>query len=407
MSRRVNLPVTLELCSDAVFGSGYSIPGGEDIAVCRDGRGYPYVTGTTWKGLLRESLENLAAWGGADAGDADALLGREGWSGLADGRRLRLTELTLVQPPVDPEAGFGLRTFTALENGVVKQGTLRTAACVRRGLVFSGQIQCDEGDVPLLRDALSGIKWAGAMRSRGFGRVRFAAGEARPSETGGGLPAGRCLRYRLRASLPVVVTDQIRSTGNSYETQGFLPGSAVRGAVAGRIAAGDPAWFEAHKTALLSDGVRFLDAVPAPLPAPVLPSIRGFYEDKEGKRFESVAIDGEYTPGLKRAKLGAFCALEGDTVRYWSARTGGTTRIQRGKGGEDSKPFQVRYLSAGQEFDGYILLDNPELAAKVSQALGDTLWLGADRYAGFGRCEVTALEAVEGLPWQEAYGYRS
>lgn len=406
MSRRVNLPVTLELCSDAVFGSGYSIPGGEDIAVCRDGRGYPYVTGPTWKGLLRESLENLAAWGGADAGDADALLGREGWSGLADGRRLRLTELTLTQPPVDPEDCFDLRTFTALENGIVKQGTLRTAACVRRGLTFSGQIQCDEDDVPLLRDALWGIKWAGAMRSRGFGRVRFAAEEARPVEAGGGLPAGGCLRYRLRASLPIVVTDQIRSTGNSYETQGFLPGSAVRGAVAGRIAAGDPAWFEDHKTALLSDGVRFLDAVPAPLPAPVLPSIRGFYEDKEGKRFESVVIDGAFTPGLKRAKLGAFCALEGDTVRYWSARTGGATRIQRGKGGEDSKPFQVRHLSAGQEFEGYILLDDPELAARVSQALGDALWLGADRYAGFGRCEVTAREAVEGLPWQEAYGYR-
>lgn len=61
MSTRVMFPVALKLCSDAIFGSGYSIPGGEDTAVCRDEHGYPYVKGSTWKGLLRESLENLCA----------------------------------------------------------------------------------------------------------------------------------------------------------------------------------------------------------------------------------------------------------------------------------------------------------------------------------------------------------
>lgn len=39
---RVTLPVTAELLSDAIFGSGFSIPGGEDIAVCRDEKGYPF-----------------------------------------------------------------------------------------------------------------------------------------------------------------------------------------------------------------------------------------------------------------------------------------------------------------------------------------------------------------------------
>ena len=32
----VTIQVTMELLSDAIFGSGYSIPGGEDVAVCRD-----------------------------------------------------------------------------------------------------------------------------------------------------------------------------------------------------------------------------------------------------------------------------------------------------------------------------------------------------------------------------------
>lgn len=404
MSCRVKLPVTLELCSDTIFGSGYSIPGGEDTAICQDERGYPYMKGSTWKGLLRESLENLAAWSGTGPEKVGALLGEEGWSGLADSRRVQFTALTLNSPPEDPEGCYDFRTFTALENGTVKQGTLRTAACARAGLTFSGHLACEEGDVPLLRDALRGIKWAGTYRSRGFGRVRFTAGEAQPLDMETGLVSGTCLRFRLKTLLPVIVTDQTRSDGNNYETQGFLPGSAIRGAVMGRLAADDPVWFEANKVALLSDGTRFLDAVPSPFSLPPLPALRGFYEDKEGTRFESVVINGEFTPGLKRAGLGTFCAIEGDTLRYWSARTGGAMRICRGKNGEDAAPFQVRWLDQGQEFEGYILLEDSALAGKVSQALGDTLWLGADRYSGFGKCQVK-LETAQRPAWLDAYGY--
>ena len=46
MSGRVTLTVTMELLSDAIFGSGYSIPGGEDVAVCQDEAGYPSLKGS-------------------------------------------------------------------------------------------------------------------------------------------------------------------------------------------------------------------------------------------------------------------------------------------------------------------------------------------------------------------------
>ena len=58
----MTMEVKMELLSDAIFGSGFSVPGGEDIAVCRDENGYPFLKGSTLKGLLRESLENIAAW---------------------------------------------------------------------------------------------------------------------------------------------------------------------------------------------------------------------------------------------------------------------------------------------------------------------------------------------------------
>lgn len=401
---RVMLPITMELCSDTIFGSGFSVPGGEDVAVCLDEQGYPYVKGATLKGLLRESLENLAAWTGSGDGAVIALMGQEGWPGTDDGRRVRFTSLTLNDPPQNPEECCDLRTFTSLEGGVVKEGALRTAACVRRGLVFSGQLICGEEDVDLLRSALAGIKWAGTMRSRGFGRVRFQAGNPEVLPAGTPIAGARCIRCRLRTELPVIITDLDRSSGNSFETLGFIPGSAIRGVVMGNLSAQVPEWFEAHKKELLS--IRFLDAVPTPERGAVLPSVKGFYAEKGSDALEYNIVTGKAVlPGHKRAKLGSFCSLNDNCVCFWSAKTSGTMRIRRGSAEEASAPFQVRYLQAGQDFEGYILLENPELSEPITKALGRTVWLGADRYAGFGKCSV-ALETANRPSWLEEYGYQ-
>lgn len=406
MSARVILPVEMELLSDAVFGSGYSIPGGEDVAVCRDDRGLPYVRGATWKGLLRDSLEDLTHWGEGSRADLEALFGAEGWTGLTSGRRVQLTALVLREAPAEAEECFDLRAFTSLEGGVAKGGTLRTVSCVRAGLTFTGELRCAQEDLPLLRDALAGIKWAGTQRSRGFGRVRFTAGEARPVDDAAPAVPGTCLRYRLHTELPVVLTDPGRSDANTAETYGFIPGSAIRGAVMERLSGGDPAW-SAHRAALLGEGTRFLDAVPVPeLSMVPLPALRGAYEDKEESTLEWVVKDGAFTAGYKRAKLGTFCAPEGETLHCWSARTGGATRIQRGRDGKDTEIFQIRSLSPGQDLEGYILLEDPSLAETVSRALGRELWLGADRYAGSGQCTVTLVEAVSRPAWLDAYGFR-
>ena len=404
MSGRITMQVTMELKSDTILGSGFSVPGGEDIAVCQDEAGYPYLKGSTLKGLLRESLENFLAWTGQTESIAGELLGASGWAGTADGRRVLLTPLTLVDPPEEAESCYGLRTFTSLENGVVRKGTLRMASCIRSGLKFSGFLTCDREDAELLINALKGIKWVGTMRSRGFGRMSFQAREPEEILDAQPLKPAGCIRYRLRTDTPVLITDLGRSRGNSYETRGYIPGSAIRGMVISTLAAQEPEWFSAHKVELLSDRTKFLDAVPVVGSAAPLPSIKGFYEDKEEKRFETVVKNGDFAPGLKRAKLGAFCALEGDTVVYWSARTDGVTRIQQNTGGEeDTRPFQTRYLCAGQEFEGYIRLSDPQLVPELSRALPETVWVGADRYEGFGKCTVTLREGVEAPAWVEQY----
>lgn len=405
MSGQTTLRVTMELLSDTIFGSGFSIPGGEDIAVCRDDADYPYLKGSTLKGLLRESLENYLVWTGGNETELNAILGESGWSGTDDGRRIHLTELTLDQRPDDPEECFSSRMFTSLENGIVKEGTLRAAACIHSGQVFAGELTCRSEDVSLVQHALTGIKWAGTMRSRGFGRVRVCGTVVEAKAEKRRLPAARCIHYRLRTESSVLITDLDRSRENSYETRNYIPGSAIRGMVISALAAQEPDWFQVHRVNLLSDGTRFLNAVPAPEGTVPLPSIKGFYEDKEETRFETVVKDGTFSPGLKRAKLGSFCALEGDTVRFWSTAADSATRIGRKLNrGEEKTMFQTRGIGVGQDFEGYILLDDPELAAVISSALADTVWLGADRYDGFGKCSVTTLETVEEPAWIKAYG---
>ncbi|MBQ9346456.1 MAG: hypothetical protein IJT94_03820, partial [Oscillibacter sp.] len=260
-----------------------------------------------------------------------------------------------------------------------------------------------------------------------------------------------CIRYRLHTDSPVLATDMARSWGNSWETLHCIPGAAVRGALIRQ-------WIDEHPDEekgeasgflreLLSDGVRFSDALPTvhptvqrgadkgdfyvPLPSPI-----GFYEDKQEGQFHSILLTGEALPGCKAAKLGHFCALDmekgnlkEDKLLYWKVSTDSTLRILRGNGTDSRESeksdkndspesenddrnndgrqiFETRWLDAGQTFAGSITLDNPALAERVSSLFPETLWLGADRYGGFGRCSVIKPHFAERPENLERYGIR-
>ncbi len=420
MNQRVVLRITIDLLSDAIFGSGYSIPGGENIAVCQDEKGFPYLKGSTFKGLLRESLENWLAWTNGDPQDLDSLLGAEDWQGLAGDRRIQLTSFTLSDAPKDVSHCYSTRVFTSLEEGVTKKKTLRTASCIVKGLRFCGQLLCQQQDVPLLQNVLAGIKWIGTLRSRGFGRVRVQSEPIFSGEDVPTLPEAKCIRYRLRTQMPVLITHLDQSYGNRYETRSYIPGSAVRGMVMGFLSSRMPEWFELHKDVLLSHRTRFLDALPMDPEVErrdegsdvqeygILPSLKGFVESRDGGDFQCSIAGGKRPQGTKDANIGSFCSLQDGTLHYWDAQTGGVTRIQRNTDPEeDTLPFQTRYLSAGQDFEGIILLDDPSLAPSIGEAFGSSIWLGADRYEGFGQCRVIGgPESIPQPSWWEDYGYR-
>lgn len=189
--------VKIELLTDAIFGSGASIPGGEDISVLSDEQGFPYLRGSTLKGLIRQAMQNYLVWTKEETDKKmNDLLGAEGHSMSVDNqRKITVSDFilpeeirSLVWRELDTRATKEtvldiycfMRTFTAIEEGMVKDGSLRTCRCITKGLVFYGTIECMEADEAFILDVLSCLKWIGSMSTRGFGKVKI-------SKVGGGI----------------------------------------------------------------------------------------------------------------------------------------------------------------------------------------------------------------------------
>lgn len=183
--------IYMELLSDAIFGNGLSIPGGEDISVVCDEQGFPFFRGSTLKGVFREELLNLLVWKGCTRKEAQreagSLLGESGDDyhdekilfgdfTVPETVKMFVLQETGDNPDAVLESFTHLRTFTALDDsGCVKEGSLRTARCVNRGIVLEGRILCGTAQEELVAETLSFVKAVGTMRNRGFGAVRLRA----------------------------------------------------------------------------------------------------------------------------------------------------------------------------------------------------------------------------------------
>lgn len=179
--------VHMKLESDTIFGNGMSMPGGEDICIQTDSWGFPYLKGSTLKGIFREELINYLAWERRTEGEAEEivtrLMGEGGSNDLENPGKIVFSNLCLhpdvikliweerLTPGEVTEMFTYLRTFTSLEEGLAREGSLRTVRCIKKGLNFYGTCACHEEDVPIVKEVLKLIKWVGTMRSRGFGKV--------------------------------------------------------------------------------------------------------------------------------------------------------------------------------------------------------------------------------------------
>lgn len=403
---RVIAEVRMELLSDTIFSSGNSIPGGEDISLRTDSRGQYYLPGSTLKGLMRESMRNYMCWTGTGSeAELEALMGAEGVEREESARRLVFGNLY----PQPGTVSSGIRSFTALDNGVMKPGSLHSAACLRRGTVLTGMILCDRGDWPLVEKSIRLIQWIGLKRSRGFGHVKATATCCGQIPAAAAVAAGNWIRYRLLLRTPMTITaaaadpwdDQRRDHSGGLD---YLPGSAVRGMVISWLAQHRPRWFSVHREQLLNQVV-FRNALPLDGKQQTIPTPLGYYEDREQGRFYSV-LDQDAEAGHKRANLAPFFRLgpDGDMIQYTPPMER-LLRIAPAQTRSDRRMFTAESISAGNLLEGYIYLPDPSLAPVLAEAFRKWVWLGADRYAGCGLCSVELLDNTP--PDDSAFGYRS
>lgn len=203
---------------------------------------------------------------------------------------------------------------------------------------------------------------------------------------------------------PVRISDDSTSQSGQTVSLRYIPGTAIRGVVVNALARSGE--FQEIKKVLFSSEVRYLNAYLTDGEEELIPSPKGFYEDKtevDGKKeIENVVVDGEFTDGQKRAALGRFCRIEGDCIHYYNIDTGSDMKIKIDrKDGEEQNVFRNEYMASGHRFTGYIAVNDEKIRNKIKDVFTGEILIGNGRSSGLGRCRVLSCDLVDELPYKK------
>lgn len=188
--------VKIKLLSEAIFGSGQSVPGGIDVDIVYDESGLPYFKGKTFKGKVREEIENLGdilkkSYGLNIDDCIDNMFGEEN---IAEDKHgiLKFSDCTLDKKVVQAlKYGISKRMFTPNEvlnsltetrnftsidaDGISKDTSLRSARVIKKDICFVCKIEAEKSlssfEKALLASGISSLRSIGTMESRGKGEI--------------------------------------------------------------------------------------------------------------------------------------------------------------------------------------------------------------------------------------------
>lgn len=208
------------------------------------------------------------------------------------------------------------------------------------------------------------------------------------------------LRIVFQNQEPIRIADDSTSQSGQTITLRYIPGTALRGVVINSLAQ-EPD-FETIKKSLFSSKIRFLNAYLTDGERELIPSPKGFYEDKlqrQGKKeIDNVVVAGTFEEGKKRASLGRFCYMEHDCICYYNVDTGSDLKIKIN--GEEQNVFRHEYVCAGYVFTGYIAVDDEALKDRIKNIFAGNFIVGNARSAGLGKCRVIHCEYTDRLPYE-------
>lgn len=214
---------------------------------------------------------------------------------------------------------------------------------------------------------------------------------------------------------PLRITDESTSQNGQIDTLTYISGMTIRGAVIRAMAEKlepklERAKWEQTRRELFSNRVSYLNAYPMGEKdgewIELVPSPKGFYEDKESsekktKIIQNVLKDGNVESGFKRAALGRYCYMEGENIIFSNVELGSDMRIRMGSSTQEKSMFRGQYIVQNQMFCGYIAVKNQTLCDQILEILEQHyLLLGNGRSAGMGRCEIMEKEIIQQLPYR-------
>jgi CRISPR-associated protein Csx10 len=185
--------ITIKLESEAIFGSGYSNPSTVDLDVVSDDYGMVYMKAKTFKGNLRDSLEEILK--SIDDGSylylVDDLFGKS-QDGLNQWQRLKFSDMKLpsnvrkviidnvnrniLNPQEIKESLTDIRSFTSIDaDGRSRDKSLRQMRVIKKGLQFEVEVLCEKEltneEKGALAIAVKNLRHIGSMRTRGKGEI--------------------------------------------------------------------------------------------------------------------------------------------------------------------------------------------------------------------------------------------
>jgi len=195
--------VRMHLLTDAVFGSGYSVPGFIDADVLYDEYGFPYIGGKTLKGKLGEmatvfvnmtkNVPELSHNSEVFKQKRDKLFGI---SDEYEHNTLKFSDCELsknirdyfkahmkkadITPNEILEAMTHIDTVTSIEyeSGTAKENTLRKYRVINRGITLyatiTSPVNLDEDERIILAGACSLLRHLGSFETKGKGRAEVS-----------------------------------------------------------------------------------------------------------------------------------------------------------------------------------------------------------------------------------------
>ena len=241
----------IKLKSDLCASSGESMGSYIDSDVCYDDNGIPYIPSKRIKGLLRECAEEYCEWNESLKEYINTIFGTEGAQNPGklkiDNAYIKdyetvtdeLNEITNVY--VSKQRIINSFTYTRYQTAIDENtgrsldNSLRTTRVIKQGNVFVASIDIDaeEKEIKLLKNASKLCQHMGMSRTRGYGEVVCDLNKIDDNNSIKKIDINledntECeIKLLLKAESEIMVSKQ-----NAEITEIYIPGSNILGSIA-------------------------------------------------------------------------------------------------------------------------------------------------------------------------------